>query len=97
VKQNQRISAEEVAAELKNDLDVNVRTGTVHNFLRSRGFHGRVARRKHFVSEANRKKTLEFAKKYTKTPMEYCKGSFSQVRINLTYLVPTDTAQYGEK
>jgi hypothetical protein len=51
VKQNPRISAAKIAAELKNDLDVNVCTGTVSNFLRSRGFHGRLARRKYFVSE----------------------------------------------
>jgi hypothetical protein len=63
VKQNPRISAAKIAAELKNDLDVNVCTGTVRNFLRSTGYHGRVARGKYFVSKANRKKRLEFAKK----------------------------------
>jgi hypothetical protein len=73
VKQNQRISATKVTAELKDDLDVNVCTGTVRNSLRSRRYHGRVARRKYFVSEANRKKRLEFAKKYINTPMEYWK------------------------
>jgi transposase len=36
VKQNPRISAAKTAEELKNDLDVNVCTGTVRNFLRSR-------------------------------------------------------------
>jgi hypothetical protein len=68
VKHNPGISAAKTAAELKNDLDVN---GTVRNFLRSRGYHGRVARRKYFESEAYRKKRLEFAKKYMNTPMEY--------------------------
>jgi hypothetical protein len=56
VKQIPRINVVKVAAELKNDLDVNVCTGTVRNFLRSRGYHGKVARRKYFESEAKGRK-----------------------------------------
>ena len=43
----------------------------MRNFLRNKEYHGRVARKKYFVSEANRKKRLEFAKQHINKPMQY--------------------------
>lgn len=39
---------------------------TVRRYLRKEGFHSRVPRRKPFISELNRAKRLDFAKKYYK-------------------------------
>lgn len=62
IKENPRISAVKIVEYLKNNLSIELSTSTVRSFLRCQGFHGRVARKKYFVSETNRKKRLQFAK-----------------------------------
>lgn len=71
VKQNPKISAIKIVEHLKNNLNTDISVSTVRSFLRNQGYHGRVARRKYFVSEANRKKRLLFANNNVTTPMEY--------------------------
>lgn len=49
----------EINAELKDDLNTNVYSRSVRNFSRD---IDRVACKKYFVNEGNRKKDLQFAK-----------------------------------
>lgn len=62
VKQNPHISAEKIAAELRNNNGISVCASTVRNFLRSNEYHGRVTRKKYFVSEANQVEKVEICK-----------------------------------
>ena len=43
----------------------------VRSFLRSQRYHGRAIHNKYFVSEANRKKRLQFAKNNINTSVKY--------------------------
>lgn len=47
IKENPKISAPKIAAELANILAVNVSPSTVRNCLRNNEFHSRVARKKY--------------------------------------------------
>lgn len=71
IKRNPRISAEKIVAELQQYNEINVCASTVRNFLRSNEYHGRVARKKFYVSETNRKKRLEFARQHVNTSMNF--------------------------
>ena len=71
IRQNSKISAIKIVDHLKNNLHINVSARTVRSFLRSQGYHGRVAHNKYFVSEAKRKKKLQFANNNINTSMEY--------------------------
>ena len=56
------MSAPKVAADLQALYGVIVNPETIRRVIRSAGYHGRVARKKFFVSEKNRKLRLAFAK-----------------------------------
>jgi transposase len=56
IKRNPEISAIKITEYLKNSLNIGVSISTVRSFVRKQGFHGRVTRRKYFLSETNRKK-----------------------------------------
>jgi transposase len=56
IKRNPEISAIKITEYLKNSLNIGVSISTVRSFVRNQGFHGRVTRRKYFLSETNRKK-----------------------------------------
>ena len=64
VKINPKISARKIATKLIDTTNTLVSKETVRRHLNKQGYYGRVARRKCFVSEVNRKKRLEFAQKY---------------------------------
>lgn len=64
VKKNPKISAPRVLQEINNINDCHISVSTVRNVLRSNDYHGRTARKKYWVNDINRKKRLEFAKKY---------------------------------
>lgn len=71
VKENPKISAPKINTSLKNFSEKEVSDETVRRVLRKNGYNGRVARRKPYVSEINRKKRVEFAKKYITKPPEF--------------------------
>lgn len=56
---------------MENNLGKRVSASTVRNILHGAGFHGRVARKKFFVSERNRKKRLLFAERYKDKDSEF--------------------------
>ena len=70
IKKNPTLSACEITNELINGLSANISTSTVRNYLRTHGYHGRVARRKYFINEQSRKKRLEFGKTHRNTSMD---------------------------
>lgn len=62
MKKNPKISAPKIASKLENEA---VRRG-----MRRYGYNGRVARKNSYISEANRKKRLQVAKKHVKWTYE---------------------------
>ena len=72
LKKDPKVSAPRLTSELKK-MGTVVSVSTVRNACRKEGFHGRVARRKFFVSEKNRKLRLSFAKKYVNESPDFWK------------------------
>lgn len=50
IKQNLKISAVNIAVEFKNNLNINVCSSRVHNFLQAGEYRGRIAHRKYFIN-----------------------------------------------
>lgn len=63
VKKKPTISAPKLAGELES-RGKKVCANTIRNTIKKYGYHGRVARKKFWVSEQNRKKRLEFAQEH---------------------------------
>ncbi|GBL95287.1 hypothetical protein AVEN_37740-1 [Araneus ventricosus] len=68
---NPRTSAVKSTLKCKSRFRKSVNPETVRNVLRKHKYHGRVARRKHYISKANRKARLAFAKMYVKQLTEF--------------------------
>lgn len=71
IKKNPRLSAPKLTEMVKSQLDIHVNPETVRRVLRKRGYNGRVARKKPFISNVNRQKRLEFARKYIAKDMNF--------------------------
>lgn len=68
IKVNPKKSAPKIASVIFKTLNVKITPQTVRNVA---GYHGRVARRKCYVSEANKKKRLAFAIRHTDKLQSY--------------------------
>lgn len=64
VKKNPKISAPALKTEINQHLGKDVSAQTIRRAIHENGYNGRVARKKPFVSDVNRKKRLNFAKEY---------------------------------
>lgn len=62
------------APEIKNQLNLSVSTKTIKRRLNDRGVHSRVSRRKPLLSEQNKLKRLNFAKKYINKSISFWKN-----------------------
>ena len=71
VKENPRISAAKIVGNVKNMFGKDIHKDTIRKHLKKSGYHGRVARRKPYISETNRKKRVAFAKEYINKPLEF--------------------------
>lgn len=71
VKADPRISAPKLATVMSSTHNKIVCAETIRCTIRNHGYNGRIARKKPFVSEVNRKKRLLFAKEHLD-----CDGSF---------------------
>lgn len=71
IKADPTTSATSIAKELQEFNGIDVHAETIRRTLRRNNFHARTARRKPFVSEANRKKRLQFAKNYVDKPISF--------------------------
>ncbi|GBO45167.1 hypothetical protein AVEN_62607-1 [Araneus ventricosus] len=68
---NPRTSAVKLTLKCKCRFRKSVNPETVRNVLEKHKYHGRVPRRKPYISKANRKGRLAFAKMYVKQPTEF--------------------------
>ncbi|GFS51573.1 paired domain-containing protein [Trichonephila clavipes] len=64
-------SAQNIANELLSSCNVSVSAQTIRNILHSAGLKTRTPRKKHYISEVNRKRRQEFAMKYKNKPMDF--------------------------
>lgn len=85
VSNNPKLSAPQLATALKDDFSKVVNAQTVRNCLHRAGYNGRIARRKPFISEQNRKKRLDFAKEYVTKPVEFWENVIftDETKINI--------------
>lgn len=58
---------------MNEDFKKRICAETARKILRKAGYHGRVARRKSYVSKVNRQKRIEFAHRYINMPPEFWK------------------------
>ncbi|GBN36838.1 hypothetical protein AVEN_251451-1 [Araneus ventricosus] len=68
---NSKTSAVKLSLKCKSRFRKAVNPETVRNVLKKHKYHGRVPRRKPYISKANRKARLAFAKMYVKQPTEF--------------------------
>ena len=71
VKTNRRKSVGSVKAELESEIKVIISESTVRCQLHEVSLYGRVARKKPYVNKINRRKRLEYAKKYREKPLDF--------------------------
>lgn len=62
VKDDPRVSAPKLTTDLKVFTGKEVNPETVRRAIRENGYNGRIARKKPFINEVNRRKRLDFAK-----------------------------------
>lgn len=68
IKINPKISAPKIAADIAGTDNVQVAPQTIRNVLKKHGYNGRVARKKCWVSKANKVKRLNFAIRHANKP-----------------------------
>lgn len=71
VAKNPRISARTLAIHIESSSGKIVCAETVRKVLRKSNYHGRVARKKPFISEANRAKRVQYANSFKDKPLEF--------------------------
>ncbi|KAJ4440904.1 hypothetical protein ANN_10751 [Periplaneta americana] len=75
VRRNPRLSAPKLTSDVNATLRQPVSTETIRRTLRRAGYHGRVARKKSWITEVNRRKRLDFAKRYVNCSEEFWKSA----------------------
>lgn len=58
------MSAPKIAQEVAVECKKQVHPSTIRRILRREGLHGRIARKKPFINDRNRKRRLQFAREY---------------------------------
>ncbi|KAJ4437411.1 hypothetical protein ANN_17555 [Periplaneta americana] len=74
VRRNPRLSAPKLTSDVNATLNRPVFTETTRRTSRRAGYHGRVARKKPRITEVNRRKRLDFAKRYVNCSEEFWKS-----------------------
>lgn len=64
IKKNPKVSAVQLAKEIKIYFKKSLHPETVRNVLRKHNLHGRVARKKPYISEVNKKKRKDYAQQH---------------------------------
>lgn len=77
VKKDRNIAIEELTDNFNKSLTISVSTSTVRNYLHQEGYFGRVAKKKPYVSENNRKKRLGWCRMRKDWKEEWDKVIFS--------------------
>lgn len=73
VKLNPKVNAPTIAADIGTSENKKVSPETIRNVLRRANYHGRVARRKPWISKINQKKRLEFANAHLQKSNDFWK------------------------
>lgn len=71
IKINPKQSVPKLKEEVSKRINRPISVETVRRVLRKENYNGRIARKKPFISHVNKKKRLEFAKKYVNQPLEF--------------------------
>lgn len=83
VKANPRLSATKLATEIEEHLHKKVNPETVRIVLRKHQLHGRVARKKPFISVKNQRARVEFAKEHLNKDVDFWNKVLFTDLINL--------------
>ena len=70
-KKDRRTSAENVASEIKKQLNVSLSVQSVRNRAHEIGMFGRVAKKKPYVNKVPRNKRFKFAKEMLQKPLDF--------------------------
>jgi hypothetical protein len=87
IKNNPKLSATKMTSEIENNFHKNVNPDIVRRVLRKNNFHGRVARKKSFVSQKYQKVRMEFAENHLRKGSNSEKQSCLLIKANIIYLV----------
>lgn len=71
VKANPVSSAVQIAKHIAETSGKPISASTIRRTLHKSGLHGRVPRKKPYISKTNQQKRLEFAKKYINEPVNF--------------------------
>ncbi|CAK9832656.1 Transposable element Tc1 transposase [Anthophora retusa] len=86
IKINPGINIKNLTTEISNRIKgKNISVETIRRTLRKEEYHGRVARKKPYISKANREKRLQFAKTYVNCDNNFWKSVIfsDETKINL--------------
>ena len=71
IKTDRRKSSTSVKAELQTELNITISETTIRRRAHEIGLYGRVARKKPYLTKANRGKRLEYARTYREKPLRF--------------------------
>lgn len=71
IRLNPRLSASQIANDIRERFKKTLHEDTIRKILKKAGYHGRVARRKPHISAVNRQKRLDFANEYVNKPPQF--------------------------
>lgn len=71
VQRNPFLSAPKLAAQIVQESGKTLHPSTVRKIINKNGLHGRIPRKKPYISKVNRKKRLAFARKYVLKPPSF--------------------------
>lgn len=74
IQKNPKTSAVKIATSTSIAIGRNVSAETIRRVLRKANYHGRVARKKPFISKVNRDKRIAFATKHISEPADFWKN-----------------------
>ncbi len=84
IKVNPKLNAPKLTSKLFTEHKKKVSTETVRWAIRRAGYNSRVARKKPFINEINRKKRLKFANELLRSPLSIGIMWFTVRKVNLT-------------
>ena len=73
VMRDRKLSAKQLVKQVEASTGTKVSTQTIRNRLRERGLHGRIPRKKQFISQKNKMKCLNFAREHIDKPARFWK------------------------
>ena len=97
LKTNPRISAPKLACDIESATDKKVHAQTIRIAIHRQGYNGRVARKKPYVCESNRRKHLKFAKEYENKGGNWWEKALFLTKANSMFLAAMVDKWSGKK